>query len=182
MDSRLKDRLVITRTTPEWCAVDTGGVFIFLFLTSLHTDWCDELSDALREAASRSHSGRVPVLSVFRLDKRYPFDVGFDANLPELGAKLASIAPLIEASSVVLDFNGLLAFTWKAALRNLNTLVGATYPARFHSSLVSGVRWLRGHVPASRVASVRHYVDAVEQMKDSLGCDATPIPKRATRR
>jgi hypothetical protein len=165
------DELAITRTTPEWCAAETGGVVVLLVLTSVRTAWLTQMGEFIRDAAERHEHGHAALLSVFRLDKRYPLDIGFDANFPELRESLGRIAPSLGASSMVLEFGGVIAFTMKAAARSMALLARTKYPRAVHSSVVSGASWIRPYANASERRDVGHYVRAIDRMKMELGCE-----------
>jgi hypothetical protein len=171
-EARGSDNIEVTRVRPEWCAAETGGVVFLLILTSVRTAWLQDMSAFIRAGAARRKDGRTALMTVFRLDKRYPLDLGFDGNLRQLGDGLRDVAPAIRASARVLEFDGMIAFTMKAALVTLGFL--ARYPTRAHSTVVSGASWLAPYVSADERRSVDHYVDAVNRMKTELGCDTGP--------
>jgi hypothetical protein len=169
-DKRDEDDLAITRVRPEWCAADTGGVLICLYLTAVQTAWIPEMIAAVRAAAAHREDRRVAAMTVLSLDKRYPLDIGFDSSLAELREGVREMAPCLRASAFVLEIDGFLASMMMAAISTLGSLAQSRYPRSIHPTVISGVRWLAPHVNAEHFLGVRHYVDAVNRMKTELGC------------
>jgi hypothetical protein len=165
-----EDDLRLLHVRPEWCAAETGGVVLLLLLTSVRSAWLGDITGFIRDAAARRESGRVVVLTVVRLDKRYPLDVGFDRNLLELRDALRPIAASIAASAFVLEFGGFLATTMMRMMTVVGSLVRTQYPRHFDRSVVSAASWALSHVDAAERRSFRHYVDVVDRMKMELGC------------
>ena len=166
-----EDEIAVTHIMPEWCAADTGGVLIMLYLTSVRTAWIPHMVDIVRAAAARREDGRVAALTVQSFDNRYPLDIGFDSALGELREGVRELAPLIGASAFVLELDGFLAVTMKAATATLGRLAQSRYPRSIHPSVVSAAVWLAPHVSTAQYRDVRHYVvGAVDQMKRELGC------------
>ena len=163
--------LAITRVRPEWCAAETGGVVLLLVLTSVRTAWLRDMAKIIHAAASRHENKRAALLCVFRLDKRYPLDIGFDGNLPELREELRLLAPSIGASSTALEFGGLLAFTMKAAVASVDLLVKTKYPRAMHSTVVSAATWLLPYANTAERREIPHYTQSMERMKMELGCE-----------
>jgi hypothetical protein len=168
------DELRITRVTPEWCTAETGGVVILLFLTSIRTAWVPHIADAIRGAASRHEHGRAALMAVFRLDRRYPLDIGFDRNLGELREGIREVVPSIGATAIVLEFGGVLTFTMKTAMSTFSFLARTKHPRTFHSTVVSAASWLLPHASADRRRAIPEYVGAVNRMKADLGCEVPP--------
>ena len=160
--------LEITRIAPECCAAQTGGALLFLILTSVRTAWLPRMADLVRSTAARSGSERAAVLSVFRLDKRYPLDVGFDSNLDELRRGHGDFASSIGASSIVLEFSGVLAVTMRAAVATMGLFVKNQYPQQIHSSLVAATSWLLPYVDETQRRNVAHYTSAMESLRMEL--------------
>ncbi len=158
------------RVADEWCAAETGGVVLLLFLTSVRTAWVSEIDEIIRSSAARQSDGRARVISIFRLDKRFPVDIGFDSNLPDLLAGFRDLSRCIGASAVVVEFGGILALTMKSAISSLMFLARRSPPVEVHSSVVSAATWLLPHIDGER-GSVRDYVDMSERMKLELGCE-----------
>lgn len=163
--------LAFAHVAPEWCAAESGGVLHLLFLTSVRTAWLPKMTEVIRGAASRHENERAALLCVFRLDKRYPLDIGFDQNLTDLRRAHREIAPSICASAMTLEFGGLLALAMKAAVATTSLLVKRQYPRTIHSSVVSAASWLRPHASASERRDVGHYASAVDRMRMELGCE-----------
>jgi hypothetical protein len=162
--------LAIRRVRPEWCAVDTGGVLICLYLTAVRAPWIPDMLEVVREAAARRHGERVPAMSVISPDKRFPLDIGFDAQLHRLRKGVGEIAPLLGASAFVLEVDGFLATTMVAAIASLGRLSRTEYPRSVHPTVVAAATWLAPHVvPQTDFRGVRHYADAVHRMKTELG-------------
>jgi hypothetical protein len=163
--------LAITRVVPEWCAAEAGGAVLLLVLTSVRTAWLTEIGNVIRSAAQRHPSGRAAVLGVYRLDKRYPLDVGFDRNFHELREGHREIAPFIRASSMALEFGGVLALTMRAAVATMSLLVKQQYPQTIHSSVVAATSSLLPYVDERERRDVAYYTAAVDRLRMELGCE-----------
>lgn len=164
------DELAITQVAPEWCAANAGGVLLLLFLTSVRTPWLPHIDAAIRMAAARDERRRAAILSVFRLDKRYPLDFGFDRNLDDVREAVRGMAPFIGSNAIVLEFGGFLAWTMKTTVNTLAKVVRTKSTRTFHDTVISGAASIIPHASPSHVRSAGYYVDAVNRMKTQLGC------------
>jgi hypothetical protein len=82
------------------------------------------------------------------------------------------MAPSLGASAFVLEVDGFLAWTMKAAMATLGRLAQSRYPKSIHPTVVSAASWLAPHVSGEQFRDVRHYANAVSRMKLELGCEA----------
>lgn len=165
------DDLTVIASAKEWCVAETGGVVLVLLLTSMRTAWLADFTQAVLDGAARCKGGCAPLLSVFRLDKRYPVDIGFKGNLSEIGEAHRTLAPFTVASSVVVEFEGILAASLRAAIAGLEVFSLKKYPQSVHKTLISGASWIVPHVAEESRRDVMHYVDALNRMKSDLGCE-----------
>lgn len=154
---------------PEAALASVDGAVVALHLTALRTEWLGPMADALRSAAE--HAERpVPLLAVYRLDRRYPIRPSFDGNLGELRATFSSIASSIGACALALEFGGLMAAIMKATVPRVASRGRGVPEVKVFDGVVDGARWLAGE-GRDRSPDVAALLATVAAMKRSLGCD-----------
>jgi hypothetical protein len=111
----------------EVCVTHGGGVLVALTLTAIRSAWLVEHERVVN--AFVASSGRpAPLLAIHRLDKRFPLDVGFDENLPELARTLGRLRGAFSAIAVVLEFDGIMAAAFGVSLDVVTLLAGGRLP------------------------------------------------------
>lgn len=145
------------------------GAVVGLHLTSLRIEWLAPMAEALGAAAVRA--GRpLPLLAVYRLDRRYPISHSFDGNLGELRATFASIASSVSACAVALEFGGLMAAIMRATLPLVASRARHGPEVKVFDGVIDGARWL-ARAETAQPPDVASLVSAVAAMKVALGCD-----------
>jgi hypothetical protein len=159
-------RVLVER--PELCLADAGGTLLFVWLTSMRTEWLVQLNAAHAETARRYGSPR-PMIAMSKLDRRFPVDVGFDLNLGELRNGLDRASAHLQACAVVVDFGGFMGFTMRQTLR----LIGATskVPMTACSSVAEAVCWIEPYAAATTTGGFdrTYYVGALRHIEARLG-------------
>lgn len=156
---------------PEVALAWVAGTLVAVHLAPIQTPWLPDLRAAITRAADLN-GGPVPLLSVFRLDARFPLRPGFDSNLGELRDTLRLLETSILGCAAVLEFGGILRAVMATALRTISLVSGRKPPIGVHDSVVSGVRWLATLAPANE-ASTRELLLAVSDLERALGCDVS---------
>lgn len=141
-DPRPPPREALLWRRDEACVAQGGGVVVTLALTAFRSAWLADHERLFLEVAARA-GGPVPMLAIVRLDKRFPIDVGFDANLAELARTLGALRGALSAVAIVLEFGGIMAATFKASLGVVTLLAGGRLPPfSHHPTPGSALRWL----------------------------------------
>lgn len=114
---------------------------IAIQLAQVRVEWLPEIRAGLVRAAELA-GGPVPLLSLFRLDPRFPLSPGFDANLEEFGATLRVLRIRIRAIGVAIEFDGFAGAAMRSALVVIGALTGHEPPIAAHRSCASALAWL----------------------------------------
>lgn len=157
----------------EVCVTHGGGVLVALTLTANRSAWLVEHERVVN--AFVASSGRpAPLLAIHRLDKRFPLDVGFDENLPELARTLGRLRGAFSAIAVVLEFDGIMAAAFGVSLDVVTLLAGGRLPpiAR-HPTPGSALRWLVHERGLTGIEPAEALV-AVQRARSALGEAAPP--------
>lgn len=161
----MEDALHVHWTRPEVCIAETHGLLLGLYLAPVRSEWIPSIRAAI-EASAAKNGHAMPVLAVFRLDPRFPLQIGFDSNLSELGALMKSVRTTMSACSMVLEFGGIVAMTMRSAVATLALFAGERPRLAVHASPIEGLRWLEPRVDLARFDD---YLTAMRRMKDMLG-------------
>lgn len=171
------DEVLIDRD--DGCALLFEGVLISIWLASLHDELLPEIERAVSVAAERCGGG-VALLSLHRLDRRFPIGPSVTSNLGNIRDTMATIRPRVKATSTVLEFNGFLAATLRIAATGILKVAAPSLPARFFSSRVEATQWVLPHVPAP-ASELRRYLDALTRADGLLARRAhAPRPPRSS--
>src|SRR5690606_32338974 len=106
---------------PELCMAETRGMILMLQLGAMRVEWLPAMHAAHIETAER-YGGPRPFIALSRPDPRYPIDVGFDANLPELKRAFERMLPYFRACAVIVDIDGFLGAALYRGLRFIGML------------------------------------------------------------
>jgi hypothetical protein len=150
------DEVLIDRD--EGCTTLSGGLLISIWVSRLHDDLLQDIRRAVQRAVERHPEG-VAILSMYRLDRRFPIDAHVRTNLGEIRDTLSAIRPHVRATSTVLEFGGFLAATMKLVSTGMLRVAAPNLPARFFSSRVEATQWVLPHIPAPP-EDLRKYLDA----------------------
>lgn len=154
---------------PELCISLAHGTIIGVMLAPIATEWLPDIRRAVGTAFER-RGGPLPMLSIFRLDPRFPIVPGFDSNLAELRETLVLIREQVRAIAVVIEFDGLIGGLMRRAVGIIAALAGPRPPQAVHTTAASGAYWLASH-DAQCEAHVREILAVVRGMKQLLGCE-----------
>jgi hypothetical protein len=94
------------------------------------------------EIVHAAHPGGVAMLSVFRLDRRFPIDRAPDYNLSDIVATLRAVERVLGVTAVVLEFGGLRAAAMRAVSRTAWTLARLPSKLAFFDCLTDAAAWL----------------------------------------
>ncbi|MFO0611720.1 MAG: hypothetical protein U0414_03965 [Polyangiaceae bacterium] len=143
------------------------GVLISVWRTWMHPEL---LADALRavEEAAALHPEGLALVSVFRLDVRFPIGVDFTSNLPEIARGLARVRRHVRTLAAVIEFEGFLAMSLRLTIR---AMLAASAPSLEHglfSSRIEALQWTtaRHPNPPRAPGGLRDFVDAATHVCD----------------
>lgn len=156
---------------PEACLASVAGTLVAVHLAPIKTAWLPDIRGAVNRAADL-RGGPVPLLSVFRIDARFPLTPGFDSNLDELRETLRLLEKNVLGCAVVLEFDGFLRAVMRTAIKMISVLSAHKPPIAVHDSAVSGMRWL-GELAPGVDADMREVLYAISDIKRALGCDVS---------
>ena len=145
------------------------GTMVALQLAPLRLEDLTEVRDAFVRAAALA-GGPVPLLSVFRLDPRFPLSPGFDGNVQEFSATLGVLRAHIRAIGVSIEFDGFAGAAMRSALVVVRALTGHRPPIAAHRSGASAVAWLAENHGVAR-ESARELLSAIGDLSRELGAD-----------
>ncbi|MCA9590093.1 MAG: hypothetical protein KC657_32540 [Myxococcales bacterium] len=152
---------------PEACIAKVGDALVALYLTSIRNEWLPELRDVLLAAAERE--GRpLPMIAIFRLDRRYPLEIGFDGRFEDIRNTLDASRSALTACSTVLEFGGWVRSAMVRVLTALGIGESSKPPFGVHSSCAEGIVWLAPHLSSRYPAGF--YVDGIAALKREWGC------------
>jgi hypothetical protein len=154
---------------PEACIARVGDALVGLYLTSIRNEWLPELQEVLLAAAERA-GGPLPMISIFRLDRRYPLEIGFDGRFDDIRKTLDASRVAMSACSVVIEFGGWVRSAMVRVLTALGIGESSTPPFGVHGSCAEGIVWLAPHL--TRRFPAGFYVDGIADLKREWGCPA----------
>lgn len=128
---------------PRRCACAQGGVVV-----SIHRALLDgpALSAFAESVESVAPEGLV-LLTIFRLDPRYPLTPSFDTAIPELVATLRRIERRFTAIAAVPEFGGVRRASLRVVSRAVWTLAQPRCEQAIFDRMTDAARWLGERAP-----------------------------------
>lgn len=158
------DALHVHWTRPEVCIAETAGLLMGLYLAPVRSEWLPSIVGASEAAAARN-GGAVPVLATFRLDRRFPLELGFDGNLADISGAFKKMRSTMSACSMVVEFGGIIGQAMRSAVSVVAALAGDRPSMAVHATTIEGLRWLEPRIDLARADD---YLSAARRMKDML--------------
>lgn len=144
-----------------------GDALIALHLASIQSEWLPELTAGISGAA-RDAGRPLPVLSILRLDRRYPLELGFASPVGPARRAIDETRPHVAAYAAVVEFGGWVRDAAIGFLRALEIGAGSTPPFTVHSTVSQGITALTPHLGTNLPAGF--YVERARDLKRDLGC------------
>ncbi|HEY8427085.1 MAG TPA: hypothetical protein VIL20_01870 [Sandaracinaceae bacterium] len=160
---------------PELCMAETRGMILMLQLGAMRVEWLPAMHAAHIETAER-YGGPRPFIALCRLDPRYPIDVGFDANLPELKRAFERMLPYFRACAVIVDIDGFLGAALYRGLRFIGMLARREPPMDAFRNAGEAVRWIEPYALDCTVGpfDASHYLRSLRALEALLGEERGP--------